>query len=430
MNVWIINNYAMPPEYEVRIRNNVMAKYLQELGYSVKIISASTIHNTNINLMNDSKLKIIEKIYDRLNFVHIKTSNYNDNGIRRIINHLQFTIRLLLNYRNISSKPDIILCNLVMPFTIIPYFISRKTKAQLIFEVRDLWPESFVAYGLIKKKNLLLRLLYMGEKWIYRKCDKLIFTMEGGKDYIIEHGWDKEHCGPVDMNKVFHINNGVDLEMFNLNRVHFKIVDEDLDDLDTFKIIYAGSFRLADNVKSIVNVAKEIKKTGVYNVKFIMYGDGNDRISLEQYCVDNNIDNISFKGFIDKKYIPYVLSKSDLNIIHFEQNTLKRYGVSPNKLFEYFASGKPILSDCEFGYDLINRYQCGVVIDNGSPEQLAEAILRISKMSSDEYNELSTNSTRAAQDYDYKKLTNKLIELIRCEAKVYGGLINEQYINE
>ena len=83
-----------------------------------------------------------------------------------------------------------------------------------------------------------------------------------------------------------------------------------------------------------------------------------------------------------------------------------------NKLFEYFASGKPILSDCEFGYDLIKRYKCGVVIDNASEEELAEAIVNFSKMPKNEYGLYCENANRLAKKYDYKVLTNKLIDLL------------------
>ena len=95
-----------------------------------------------------------------------------------------------------------------------------------------------------------------------------------------------------------------------------------------------------------------------------------------------------FKGFVDKKYIPYILSKSNLNIIHFEQSSIKKYGVSLNKMFEYFASGKPVVSDCESGYDLIKKYHCGIVVDNASAEQLAEAIVQISNMTNEKYAEM------------------------------------------
>lgn len=407
-NIWIINHYAMPPQYEVRIRNNVMAKYLQELGYTVKIFSASTIHNKNINLIKDKKTLFIEKSYEGLNFVHIRTSNYKGNGLSRIINMLEFPLQLFRTVKKIADHPDAIICNLTTVFAVIPYWIAKYFKCKFILEVRDLWPESIVVYMGLSKKNPIIWLLYKLEKWIYRKADKIIFTMEGAKDYIIDKGWDKD----IDMSKIYYINNGVDLSTFNYNKENYRVVDEDLENSETFKVIYAGSIRLANNVKKIVDTAQIIKEQGYNDIKFLIYGEGSDKSYLEEFCTANNIGNAIFKGYVEKNKIPYILSRSNVNIMHFEQNSLKKYGASLNKLFEYFASGKPTISDCEFGYDIIKNYNCGISIDNADSRQLAEVIVKFYYMSKEKYGRYCDNALKAAKDFDYKILARKLENVI------------------
>jgi len=407
-NIWIINHYAMPPQYETRIRNNIMAKYLSEKGYNVKIFSASTLHNTNINLIDDKRTLYLEKSYDELNFVHVRTSNYSDNGFARIKNMLEFPIRLIRVAKKINEKPDVIICDLEAIFAWSPYWISRKFKSKFILEIRDLWPESIVVYKNISRNNSIIRLLYKIEKWIYNKSDKLVFSMEGGRDYIINKGWGNT----INMSKIHYINNGVDIEQFNFNRDNYKLIDEDIDNVATFKIVYAGSIRKANNVKKIVDAAENLKNKGYYNIIFLIYGDGSDREYLKNFCIDNNITNVLFKGNIDKNIVPYVLNKCDLNIMHFKQSTLKKYGASMNKMFEYFASGKPTISDCEFSYDLLNRYKCGLSIDNADSKQLAEGILKFYNMPKEEYNIYCNNALNAAKDFDYKELTNELEKVL------------------
>ncbi|MHC8514310.1 glycosyltransferase family protein [Sporosarcina sp. ITBMC105] len=221
MNIWIINHYAMPPEFEVRVRNNVMAKYLKLSGHNVKIISASAIHNTNINLMENYKEKIIEKSYDGLDFVHIKTISYNGNGLKRILNHIQFPMRLFTQYKKIDAQPDVIICDLGVVFAVFPYFISRKLKSKFILEVRDLWPESIVGFLGISKRNPVVKFLYCIEKWMYSKSQHIIFSMAGGKDYIKDKAWDNN----IDMSKIHHITNGVDFDVFNERIKKYRISD-------------------------------------------------------------------------------------------------------------------------------------------------------------------------------------------------------------
>jgi glycosyltransferase involved in cell wall biosynthesis len=407
-NIWFISHHTMPPEYAVRMRTNLMAKYLHKKGYNVSIFSASTIHNTNINLIEDKKKLYIEKEYDGVTYNIIRTSSYSGNGLSRAINMLQFPLRFYRVALKKKEKPDIIITDSTTVFAILPYFISKKYGAKFIEEVRDLWPESIVAYKGMSRKNPLIWIMYKFEKWIYKKADKIIFTMEGGKDYIIDKGWDSD----IDMSKIYHINNGVDLEQFNYNKENYVTKDEDLDDQDIFKVIYAGSIRQANNVRKIVDAAEIIRKKGNKDIKFLVYGDGPDRQTLEKHCIENNIDNVIFKGHLEKNRIPYILSKCDLNIMHFSQSVLKKYGVSLNKMFEYFASGKPTVSDCEFGYDLIRKYNCGIVFDNASSEQLAQSIIKFYIMPKEEYNIYCNNALKAAQDFDFKVLTDKLEKVI------------------
>lgn len=408
MNIWIINHYAMPPEYEVRPRTIMMAKYLQEYGHDVKIFCASTIHNTKINLIDKKGPLFIEKNYHGLDYVHIKASEYVGNGLSRIKNMLQFPLRLIGVSKQIKINPDVIVCDLGAPLAPIPYFISKKRKSRFIFEVRDLWPESIIEYKGLSRRNILVKLMYAIEKWIYKKSDIIVFTMEGGLDYIIDKGWEKS----VDISKVHHVNNGVDLDSFNENTTCFTLHDDDLNNVETFKVVYTGSIRLANNVKKIVEAAKFIQDKGYNAIQLLIYGEGSEREPLMAYCEENNISNVKFKGQIGKEYIPYVLSKSDLNIFHFEQNSLKKYGSSLNKMFEYFASGKPTLSDCEFGYDIINRYKAGVSQDITDPEQFAEKILNFFKMDEQEYSEFCANALKAAKDYDYKYLIGEFEKVI------------------
>ncbi|MBM7560896.1 glycosyltransferase family 4 protein [Fusibacter tunisiensis] len=414
-NVWILNHYATNTFKDQAGRHYWFADNLIGEDYNPTIFCASTIHNSN-EIIDTNGANYSTDSLNNIPYVFIKTPEYKGNGKKRIFNMIMFyrgLFKTAKQYAELNGKPDVILASSVHPLTLIAGIkIAKKFGISCICEVRDLWPETLIAYGKLDKNNLITKALYAGEKWIYKSADKLIFTMEGGKDYIIDHGWDKDQGGPIDIRKVYHINNGVDLKVFNYNKEHFQLEDDDLDNPNNFKVIYAGSIRQVNNVRSIVEAASGIQKIGIKDVKFIIFGDGSDRQSLEAYCTDNRIDNVVFKGFVEKKKIPYILSKSDLNIMHFDQNNLKKYGASLNKLFEYFASGKPILSDCQFGYDLVERYDCGVIVDNASPEELAEEIIKIRELSIDDYNSMCDNALKAAKDYDFKELTGKLINII------------------
>jgi len=337
-NVWILNHYATNTFKDKAGRHYWFAENLIKEGYKPTIFCASTIHNSN-EIVDTKGEKYSIDSADNIPFVFVNTPEYKGNGKKRIVNMISFyrgLFKAAKEYAELNGKPDVILASSVHPLTLVAGIkIAKKLGVPCICEVRDLWPESIVAYGSLKRNSLMAKLLYKGEKWIYKKADKLIFTVKGGKDYIIEKGWDKENGGSIDINKIYHINNGVDIEGFNLNKERYQLSDEDLDSSDVFKVVYTGSIRLVNKVEILIDVAKYLKN---FKIKFLIWGDGDQVEKIKLRIRDEELNNIVLKGKVDKKYIPNILERADLNIILGEINELFRFGLSPNKLFEYLAA--------------------------------------------------------------------------------------------
>lgn len=405
MKVWIINHYAIPPSLGGLVRHYYFSKYLQKKGHEVKIFTASKVHNTDVNMISNKAL-YIEKAIDGVEYTFVKTSDYKGNGIKRVINMLQFPIRIW-NVCKSFEKPDVIYTSSPDLFTAVSaVLLAKHMKVQKIVEIRDLWPESIVEFSRFSKKNPMIQILYQMEKWLYKSADALVFTMAGGKKYIKEKGWTRG----IDPKKIHHINNGVDLEEFAYNKEHFRVQDEDLENEDIFNVVYAGSIRNANNVETLVKAIEELNESD--RCQLLLYGDGTDKERLEQYCKKNRLNNIKFKGKVEKKYIPYILSRADLNIINYKQTGLLRYGGSQNKLFEYLASGKPICSNVQMGYSLIEKYHCGIEKDITDVIEYAELIRKFMTMSKEEYNSYLKNSYKVAQEHDFKVLTDKLEKIL------------------
>jgi len=406
--IWIVNYYTAPPEYSYNPRHLEFASFLMDVGYDVTIISASYLHHKKINLIKTPD-KFVRVNYDRFNFIHIKTKSYYENNFLRMFSIFQFSYRLLM-LRNRIDKPDIVLHNLHVPFDFLVYLCAKRVKAMYIAEVWDLWPESFVSFGLINKNNPFLQVSYQLEKKLYKNADSLIFSLEGGQDYIKEKKWDINQGGPVNPNKIYYINNGVDINKFKNNSDFYRFNDEDLNDDKCFKVIYLGSIRMVNNIKQLIDAAFILRD--YTNIKFILYGDGPDRINLENYCKDNNIKNVLFKQkSISFEYVPYILSCSSLNILNYQKD-FGKYGTSSNKLFLYLASGRPIISNTKMNYCLISKYNLGISKDIESAQQYADAILTIKNMDIDSYNAMCKRALVTAEQFDYKILNNKLLEVI------------------
>ena len=407
--IWIFNHYATNTFLEHGGRHYCFAKYLMQAGYSVRIFCASTVHNSQYNFIEDKKV-FIERFCDGIPYVFVRTRNYRSNGIKRVLNILDFYKGLYEATKRIREKPDIIIGSSVHPLTCVAAIkISRRYKIRNIVEIRDLWPESLVDYGLLKSYGLIARLLYRLEKWIYVSADDIVFTMEGGRDYIVDKKWDSSNGGPVELDKVHYINNGVDLEVFRNSLEQNRITDPDLDNPSTFKVVYTGSIRKANDLSRLIYAAQIVQKNIANSIVFLIYGDGDKKEELHRLVREMEITNVRFKGRVEKQYIPFILSKCDLAYNEEGQLGVFNYGLSPNKLFDYLAAGLPILSISSHKYKIENLFNCTVAAADDSPTSIAKAILEAYQSDLSEYRK---NALFAGSQFDYKYLTEQFIEII------------------
>lgn len=406
-NIWIMNHYAGRMYFDMGGRHYSFAKYLKKEGYEPVIFCANSVHGKAECYYNTKSLwqeYFAEEI--GVPFVYVKARTYTGNGKQRILNMIDFyrnVKRATKKYAACHEKPDIIYASSVHPLTLVAGIqLAKYFGVECICEIRDLWPETLVNYGALKRNSFIAKILYAGEKWIYKKADRLIFTMEGGNNYIHEQGWEKA----VPDSKVFHLNNGVDLDTFRHNQKHFQIEDPDLENSEIIKVVYTGSIRRINNLGLILDAAKKLTNP---QIKLLMWGDGDELPTLQQRVEKEQIKNISFKGHVKKEYIPSIISRADLNLIHWEASDLLRFGVSYNKLFEYLAAARPIFSTVHPGYSIVERSHCGIDMEDFTPETLAMNLQQLSSRPQSELLQMGKNASAAAEKYDFQHLTKELI---------------------
>ena len=408
-NIWIWNHYATNMYKDQAGRHYWFAENLKKQGYNPTIFCASTVHNSNENIDTGSQ-KYITNMIDEISFVFVKTPIYIGNGRQRIKNMISFYKNLFSvskEFAKKNGKPDVILASSVHPLTLVAGIkIAKKFGIPCICEVRDLWPESIVAYGALKRTSLIAKVLYQGEKWIYRNADSIIMTWEGGRAYILDQNWDNQ----IDLKKVKHISNGVVIDKFDKNSKEHKIVDSDLDNKDYKNVVYAGSIRKVNNLGMLLDSAKIIQNQGKEDIRFLIYGSGDESEPLQKRCKEEGINNVIFKGRVEKKYIPSILKKSYINILHNSSTSLDKYGQSQNKFFEYLAAGKCIVQTYTTGYSICEKFKCGVSAPVQNAEEIAKAIITASSDES-KNNLMGKNAREAAYQFDFNKLTEKLINI-------------------
>lgn len=408
--VWIISYFAGGPSYCPRIPDYSLAKYLNEHGYKAKVFAGSALHNTDINFIDDGSTYRSQMV-DGVPFVYVKTRSYTSRK-GESLSFADFYFNMMKCYKHFE-RPDIIMAAMPQPLSCLAgYRIAKKIGVPYITSIVDLWPLSIVEYADFADNNPIIQSMYAYEKWLYEKSDEIVFTWEGAYDYIIDKGWDNT----IPKSKFHYINIGVDLKEFYTNMEEYQIDDPDLLD-DSFKVMYCGSVRTANDIGTVVECAKSLNKDGYANkIKFIVYGDGPDREILEKKCEEENIPNVLFKGSIEKKYIPYALSRSDLNILNLKPAKTQKYGNSSNKLFEYLAAGNPVIANIDEGkYPIITKYGCGKVVKAGSSEEYAKGIEFFYNLDKKEMEEYRSRAKETAKLFDTEIINSDWEKVIRAQ---------------
>lgn len=408
--IWLVNKYAMPPQYESRLRTIKFAHYLQEMGYEVTIFGCSIMHNMNMDLIDDGSL-FIERQYGDLKFVHVRSSQYGTaTGVKRIISEIVFHYNLVKVMKKlpkadvIVATTDALISNPVLDF-------AHKNGIKYVKEVLDMWPDIFMDMGLLGKNNPAMKILWHRAKKNYKEVDAAVFSLTECFDYFKQKKWDKENGGPVDMSKVFYINNGVDLKDFNDWKDTNVLDDEDLKS-DKKKVIYLGSIRLVNNVGQLVRAAERMQD--IEDAEFLIYGDGDDREPLIKYCQEHGLKNVKFKAkWTEPKYVPFILSQSYVNILNYINADFAKYGISSSKMFQYMASGKPMVCNIDLPHCPITANNIGIAHNMKSEEDYATAIRTLLELPSVDYEAMCTRARDAANTYDYEYLTKQMVEVIK-----------------
>ncbi|WP_336153964.1 glycosyltransferase family 4 protein [Fusobacterium polymorphum] len=395
-NIWFINEHDAPPEFEKTRRRYDMCKYLLRLGkYKLHIICGAFLHGSQNKYAYDKNQKKNVNI-DGVDVHILKGVKYSSN-IKRIFSMLIFMLRVIFFKFPKDDKPDIIYGSSPHLFAALGALIlAKKNKAKYILEIRDLWPETWVQMKIIKKNGIIHKFFLKLEKYLYEKADKVIFLGENF-NYILSLG--------IDKNKVYTISNGVDLEEFDKNMSSpIKL------NAEKFNITYTGSIGTANNLDELLDLAKLIDNDAII---FNIVGRGPLKEHLENRIQEEKISNIRFYDPIDKTLVPSLLRSSQALIILLLDIELYQVGISPNKLFEYFASSRPILFYGNTVSDYVARSNSGISVPAGEILKLRDACLKLYNMSTEEREELGRNGRNYVEEnFDWRVLANKVDQII------------------
>lgn len=397
-NIWLINNYSYPPGTSNWRRHYDLLKDFPKEEYNIDVICGSFVHDRKTQLLNKNE-KIRVESHSGIKYHILKGMSYK-NSLKRIISMIEFMIRVFFYNKKLKNKPDIIYCSCPHPFNgLISLYLSKKYNVPFILEIRDLWPDTWVEMEAMTRRSPVFKIFEYIEKLLYKKADRIIGLMPG-IEVFKKKG--------IQEDKAVWISNGISIEKFDED---IKRIPKYKFDKNKFNFLYTGSIGTANALDIILEAANKLKENTKICFNFV--GEGPLKEKYLKYIKQNNLNNIKFYDGVNKEEVPALLKEADCLILPTKKTKLYKYGISPNKLFEYLAAGKIIFLSCETDYDYIESNNCGYTIEPENLQEYLKTIEKIVKLDSREKKEIEKNSRNLAiSSFSMEVLGEKLKKLI------------------
>jgi glycosyltransferase involved in cell wall biosynthesis len=295
----------------------------------------------------------------------------NAGTAKRIVNFVSYmvsaTIRSLF-----LRRPDVVIATSPQFFCgWAGVLVSWLRWSPFILEIRDIWPESIVAVGAMRKGRAV-RLLEWLELRMYASANRIVTVGEGYRRQLVAKG--------VPEDRISIVTNGIDRERLRPTPPDPSLLARYNPD-GRFVCSYIGTVGMAAGLEVVVGAAERLKRDGRRDVRFLVVGDGATRESLAGQVVAAGLgDLVTVTGRQPKELMNAFLSISDCCLVHLRKTDLFET-VLPSKIFEAAALERPIvLGVGGFAADLIRETGCGICIE---PENDAELLAAIDRLRAD-----------------------------------------------
>jgi glycosyltransferase involved in cell wall biosynthesis len=395
VKVLYIHQYFKTPDEGGAIRSYYLAKGLVDNGYEVEMITAHNKKNYEQKCIDGIKVHYLPVYYDN----SLGFSN-------RIMAFLKF---IKLAIQKASQIKDIDFCYATStPLTVgwIAYQIKKKLHIPYYFEVRDLWPEAPIQVGAIKNP-LLKKVLYLLERKIYLRSEKIIALSPGMRDGI---------KNAVPHKSVYIIPNMSDCSFFKMENKNTNL-EEKFKVTNKFVITYFGAAGRINKLEHLLELAKTYKKEKS-KVAFLIAAKGSELSRLKKITETESLTNVHFIPFQNKAGLKELLNITDAVYISFDQQPILQTN-SPNKFFDGLAAGKLCIVNTK-GWlkNLVEEHECGLYGKPSRPQELKRALAPYIK-NKELLHKAQLNARMLAEAHFSKDLQiEKLIQVFKPEHKV------------
>ena len=145
--------------------------------------------------------------------------------------------------------------------------------------------------------------------------------------------------------------------------------------------VFSGAFRAWHGAVHLVDAIRRLRARGRHNFKALLVGDGPELPRVRDAAA--GLDGITLVGAVPHTAVPAFLAAADIGVAPFDvaahPSLSHEFHWSPLKIFEYMASGLPVVAPrIERLAAIVRDGNEGLLYDASNPDALADALDRLS----------------------------------------------------
>jgi len=340
-------------------------KHLVERGHQVTVVTSYVSHVERC-IPEEYRGRLIASEGDGLLTVYRTYSvpGYGNDLLSRGANYLSFMCFGFLAALAARDVDLVLTYSPPLPLGMVGWSLARLKRAKFVFEIGDVWPDALIALKVIRNR-ILIRLLRGLEMFLYQRADKIVLYSPLARENLEAKGIAPE--------KLYVSTLGTDVDVFGAEVPQTRGESEE----SPFIAMYVGAHGVNNALDTILEAAARLKAHE--EIHFVFIGDGEERPRLIKRAKLERLTNVTFKSPVPRRELLCQLSRAGVCLLTTYPGSYFHCTL-PNKIFDYLGAGRPVIVGAEgHAADLVTSAEAGMATPPGDSEELARAILWISK---------------------------------------------------
>lgn len=367
MKILYIHQYFSTPSGSGGTRSYSFATEMVRQGHTVTMMCGSA-SSSDSGLKAPLILGRRRGLVDGIEVLQFSGNYSNELGLfLRVVEFLWFALRSTIEVL-FGPRYDLIYASSTPLSVAIPALVGLKARATpFVFEVRDSWPGILIEMGVLKNRLLIN---------IAKKLENLAYTKASAVVALAPSVQNQLELARGSAEDVYFIPNGSDISLFTPQQPPERNLKSARSGM--LQVVYSGTHGRANGLHFLIDVAKHLEDNGVGDIRFVLVGEGSEKYALESRVAHLGLMNIVFLSPMPKTELAKFLPTMDVGLQVLEPVDGFQDGSSPNKFFDYLASGLPVITNYPgWVSEILNTNHCGWTIGSaGELAQLLSGLLR------------------------------------------------------